>query len=200
MRKAVTSILILFAALAVPTPRSHATIIQLDDLYNNTPLVDQANAYLQGDATAGDLVQVIVAGNNGSIDAPNGSGLAGGDDQILLTLHVGVGQLGPNTGWVDTPLNYDSSLVGDKFYVRFWNGTTVGDSTYYGNSSLFVLLAGDAYHQAGFLDFAPDSSYPHQTDTPFSLLVIPEPSNLFLFGLIVWGILVWRKWRKSGMT
>ena len=196
MRKTFTNILILFAALAVVTRQSQATIIQLE-LYDSYPLVDQANVNLQGYATAGDLVQVILAGNNNAIDAPNAFGGVNGDDQLLITLHVGVGQPIPDTGLVDAFLNYNSSLVDSNFYVRFWNAATAGAATDYGNSSLFFLPAGDAFNQAA-VDFVPLSGSPHQTDQPFGAMVIPEPSNLFLFGLIGWGIWAWRKWRKFG--
>lgn len=167
--------------------RSRATTIQLE-LYNSYPLLDSDGLTpLAGDSSAGDLVQVILAGPNDAVNAPTALGGVGGDDTLLFTLHVGTGIPSSGTGLLDDfPLDYSSSLVDSNFYVRFWNGDTVGDSTFYGNSSIYQLLAGDAFNQAT-LDFVPLETSPHTTDQPFGLSVIPEPSNIFLFGFFILG-------------
>ena len=195
----VVGILVTAAALAVLPAR--ATIIQME-LYDSYAMVNSDGVtLLAGDAVAGDLVQVIETGPDNAINAPSSfTGLPSGDDTILFTLHVGTGEPSSGTGMLDAyPLNYNSSLVNTDIYVRFWNGTTVAGSTYYGNSSIFQLPPGDAFNQSQ-LDFVPTSGSPHTTDQPFSLNVVPEPSSLFLFGLVVFGGWTWKKRRQLGST
>jgi hypothetical protein len=191
--------ILLTAATVVVLP-ARATIIQLE-LYNSYPLVNSDGVTpLAGNASAGDLVQVIATGPDDAINAPNGStGLPSGDDTVLFTLHVGTGIPSSGTGLLDAyPLDYSSTLVDSNFYVRFWNGTTVADSTDYGNSAIFQLPVGDAFNQAE-LDFVPTSGSPHTADLPFSLNVVPEPSSLFLFGFVVLGIWMWKRRRQLGI-
>ena len=190
-------LLILLTAAAVAVLPAQATIIQME-LYNSYALVDSDNStLLAGDATAGDLVQVIATGPDLTINAPStGTGLASGDDTILFTLHVGTGMPISGTGLLDAyPLDYSSTLVGSKFYVRFWNGTTAADSTYYGNSLVTNLPPGDAFNQSQ-MDFVPTFGSPHTTDQPFSLSAVPEPSSLFLFGLAIFAVWTWKKRRN----
>jgi hypothetical protein len=196
-----TRVLILLAAATIGVSSARATTIQME-LFDSFALVNSDGVTpLVGNATAGDLVQVILTGPDDAINAPNNfSGLPSGDDTVLFTLHVGTGMPMSGTGMLDAyPLDYDSSLVNTDMYVRFWNGTTVADSTYYGNSSIFQLPAGDAFNQSQ-LDFVPTSGSPHTTDQPFSLSVVPEPSSLFLFGLVVFGAWTWKKRRQLGLA
>ena len=191
----------LVTAATIAALPARATVIQME-LYDSYALVNSDGVtLLAGDATAGDLVQVIETGPDSAINAPStGTGLPSGDDTVLFTLHVGTGMPTPGTGMLDAyPLNYNSSLVSTDIYVRFWNGTTVAGSTYYGNSSIFQLPAGDAFNQSS-LDFVPTAGSPHTTDQPFSLNVIPEPSSLFLFGLAVFGVWTWKKRREFGLV
>jgi hypothetical protein len=194
-------VLILVTTVTVMAMPARATTIQME-LFDSFALVNSDGVTpLAGNATAGDLVQVILTGPDDAINAPNSldDGLPGGDDTVLFTLHVGTGMLSSGTGMLDAyPLNYSSSLVNTDMYVRFWNGTTVADSTYYGNSAIFQLPAGDAFNQSS-LDFVPTSGSPHTTDQPFGLSVVPEPSRLFLFGLIVLGAWMWKKRRHFGL-
>jgi hypothetical protein len=187
------------ALLALGVRPCSAVIIQ-GELYDSFALVNNDGVtVLAGDATAGDLVQVIETGPDDAINVPgSGTGAPSGDDTVLFTLHVGTGIPSSGTGLLDAyPLDYDSSLVNTDIYVRFWNGTTVADSTYYGNSSIFQLPAGDAFNQSQ-LDFVPLSGSPHTTDQPFSLSTVPEPSSLFLFGLGIFGVWTWKRRRWVG--
>src|ERR1043166_8082838 len=199
MRRISPTLIVVFAALAAAVLPCAATLINLD-LYNSEPLLDETLTPLMGNTAAGDLVQVILTGPNGVPDAPSQSGSPGGDDVQLfvgdLRLHVGYGvPFNPDQGLLDVfPLQYDSSLVGTNIYVRFWNAATVGAATYYGNSVLTNLPAGTGPgSDQAQLDFVPSPEFPHVTDQPFSALVIPEPSNLFLFGMMIWGVRAWRK-------
>jgi len=186
-------VLLMLLWLSAVACRSYATTIQLE-LYNSYPLLNSDDLTpLAGNAAAGDLVQVILTGAGDAIDAPNQSGGASGNNSVLFTTHLGAG-MPPNSpqGYLDAfPLDYNSSLVGDYIYARFWNGLTPGASTYYGNSSLFQLPAGNAFSLAS-LDFVPTTSSPHVTDQRFGpLSVIPEPSNLFLYGIALVGVYQW---------
>lgn len=102
-------ILLLWSVLAC---RAHATTIQME-LYNSYPLLNSdALTPLAGNSSAGDLVQVILAGANNAIDTPNVYGSPGGDDTLLFTTHLGAGIPIPDPGYLDVfPLNYSSSLV-----------------------------------------------------------------------------------------
>ena len=202
MRRTSIILIVVFTAMAAVVLPCAATLINLD-LYNSEPLLDETLTPLQGNTVAGDLVQVILTGANGVPDAPNQSGNPSGDDVQLfvgdLRLHVGYGvPFNPDQGLLDVfPLQYDSSLVTSNIYVRFWNGTTVGSATYYGNSFIFQLPAGTGPNSdQAQLDFVPTSEFPHVPDQPFSALVVPEPSNLFLFGLLAWGFKAWRRRAK----
>jgi len=194
------TLILLMSTIVVVRP-VRATLIQME-LYDSFALVNSDGVTpLAGDSTGGDLVQVIETGPDNAINAPSaGTGLPSGDDTVLFTLHVGTGEPFSGTGMLDAyPLDYNSSLVSTDIYVRFWNGTTVAGSTYYGNSSIFQLPAGDAFNQSQ-LDFVPTSGSPHTTDQPFSLSAVPEPSSLFLFGLTVFGGWTWRKRREFGSS
>jgi hypothetical protein len=181
---------------------ARATTIQME-LFDSFALVNSDGVTpLAGNALAGDLVQVILTGPDDAINGPNSfnNGSPSGDDTLLFTLHIGQGMPMSGTGMLDAyPLDYSSSLVNTDFYVRFWNGTTVAGSTYYGNSSIFQLPPGDAFNQSQ-LDFVPTSGSPHTTDQPFSLSVVPEPSSLFLFGLVVFGVWTWKNRRQFGLA
>jgi hypothetical protein len=181
MKRRQIILLAIIMTLTMGVFSSQATLVQLE-LYNTYALIDENNVNLVGDASSGDLVQVILAGSG--IDAPDVYGNPGGDDVLMFTLHVGTGIPVPGTGLLDAfPLNYDSAMVTSNIYVRFWNAASVASATYYGNSSIFQLPPGDPFGLTN-LDFTPLESSPHQTNQPFNALVIPEPSNLFLFGLI----------------
>lgn len=205
MRRTTILLIVVCAALAGAAMPCAATTINLD-LYNSEPLLDSdASTPLQGTTSGGDLVQVLLLGADNTINPLDSFGNPTGDDTLLfvgdLRLHVGYGMpFDPNAGWLDVfPLQYDSALVGSNIFVRFYNAATLGAATYYGNSGTFTLPVGTGPggDQAA-LDFVPDAGSPHVTDQPILLTVIPEPSNLFLFGMMVWGVRVWRKRAKFG--
>ena len=193
--------LIVVSTLLIGFARPSAGVLINLDLNNTEPLLDSdAFTPLAGTTTGGDLVEVILAGADATPNGIDANGNPTGDDTMLfsgdLRLHVGYGvPFDPNAGLLDVfPLQYDSSLVGSNIYVRFFNATSAGGATNYGNSSVFVLPAGTGpNHDQALLDFVPTSSYLHVADIPISLTVIPEPSNLFLFGAVFGGLCWWRK-------
>jgi hypothetical protein len=101
----------------------------------------------------------------------------------------------PDQGLLDVlPLQYNSSLVSSNIFVRFFNAPTLGAATYYGNSSIWQLPAGTGpLLDQALLDFAPSSDYAHVANQPISFTVIPEPSNLLLFAMMIFGIRLWQK-------
>jgi hypothetical protein len=199
MKRIHTILLVVLSALTLVALPSGATIVQLE-LYNTYPLSNyNGSAVLQGDSTSGDLVQVILAGTDGAIDAPSTSGGPGGDDVLLFTSWVGWGMPVANTGQLDQwPLEYDLTLAGTNVYVRFFDASTAGAATYYGNSSIFVLPVGDGMNQAS-LDFVPLAGSPHAADQPAEFSIIPEPSDMFLFGVFIVGCWLWRHRNRYGI-
>lgn len=165
-------------------------------LYNTVPLLDSDGVTpLQGTATSGDLVQLILVGPNGVIDPPDSFGNPSGDDVLLIATHVGAGLPTTNTGLlVKSNILYPDSHAGTNAYVRFWNASTAAAATHYGTSAVFALPPGDAFGLAE-LDFVPSAGYPHIANIPFGTLsAVPEPSSLFAFGAII--ILAWMLRRR----
>ena len=100
-----------------------AAIITLN-AYNTEPLLgDDGATVLEGNASAGDLIQLIFAGPDGIANPPNiFDGSPDGDDVLLSDplnpFHVGVGQPVSNTGVFDVfGVQYDDSRVGDLVYI-----------------------------------------------------------------------------------
>lgn len=179
---------------------AHATVDLT--LFNSFPLLDSnGTTPLQGIAAYGDLAELILVGPNGVIDPPTVSGTPGGDDTLLFTTHVGTGLTTTNTGFlVQSSILYADSLAGTGAYVRFWNSNAPANATFFGNSALTNLPAGDAFGLAE-LDFVPLSGSPRTTDQPFSFggaAAVPEPSQLFLLGLVIMGGWLYRKHKKTG--
>ncbi len=175
-------------------------------LYNSFALVDNnGTTPLEGIASLGDLVQLILVGPNGVIDPPTtGTGAPSVDDTVLFTTHVGAGLPTTNTGFlVQSGILYADSFGGNSnAYVRFWNSNTTANATFFGNSALFTLPSGDAFGLAEF-DFVPLSGSPRTANQEFSgggPAAVPEPSQLFLFGLIIMGGWLYRKRGKSKAT
>lgn len=153
-------------------------------LFNSSALQDSdAATALEGTATAGDLVQLVLAGPNNTIDTPDGSGNPGGDDTILTVVnhptHVGSGMTTTNSGFlVQVNMRFSDAHVGTNAYVRFWNAPTVAAATHYGNSRLLTLPAADAFGEAE-LDAVPSSSDPRSTATGTS-----SSGTLFTFAAV----------------
>ncbi|MBT3192088.1 MAG: hypothetical protein HN341_05995 [Verrucomicrobia bacterium] len=137
-------------------------------IYNSSALQDSDSATaLEGGAGAGDLVQLVLAGPNNTIDPPDGSGNPGGDDTILTAVnhptHVGAGMTTTNSGFlVQANMRFGDTHVGTNAYIRFWNAATVAGATHYGNSKLLALPAPDAFGEAE-LDTVPLPSDPRTT-------------------------------------
>jgi len=180
MRGAIVALITVMAACAASAGTVDLT------LYNTEPLLDSdGSTKLEGDSGGGDLVQLILAGANGSIDAPTSTGEPGGDDSLLSVANnptfVGAGMVGAGTGKLtQSGMVYDDSLVGETVYVRFWNSDAASTATHYGNSKLLTLPAADAFGEAE-LDFVPATSDPRTTDTAFTFATIPTLSE--------WGVI-----------
>jgi hypothetical protein len=198
MRHARTTVLLICAMLAVAVQPARATVDLT--LFNSFALVDNnGTTPLEGYSTAGDLVQLILVGPNGVIDPPTGTGTPSGDDSLLFTTHVGAGTTQTNTGFlVQSSILYADSFAGTGAYVRFWNSNTAANATFFGNSALTNLPSGDAFGLAE-LDFVPLSGSPRTTDQAFGGggggAAVPEPSQLFLVGLVILAGWFYRKRR-----
>ena len=208
MRRIYLILIAVFTACAGVVFPCAATLINLD-LYNTEALLNSdASTPLLGNTTSGDLVQVILLGSGNTVSAPDQFGNPTGNNTLLFVadlslLHVGYGlPFNPDQGLLDVfPLQYDSGLVGTNIVVRFFNAPTLGAATDYGNSSVFALPVGTGPNaDQARLDFVPTTFYAHVTDQSFGALVIPEPANLFLFGLIAWGYWVWRRRMNVGIA
>ena len=160
----------LLAALFTAGIAANVAAVQME-FYNTHPLIDENGTPLQGAESSGDLVQLILVGNDNLINAPNPNGDASGDDTVLLTTHVGAGLPGSsNQGLLDVyPVDYSDSLIASNAYVRFWNAGTAMAATAYGETAIFALPAGDIFNQA-FFDFVPVISDARTTDIP-----LPSP-------------------------
>jgi len=96
---------------------------------------------LSSDLPVGSVIQYIYAGPDATIQPPDASGNITGDDVLLLTTSVGDDI--PWSGFINTPgcfyngYSTTYTTAGPKIYVRAWNSSAIGSSTYYGNSALF---------------------------------------------------------------
>ena len=89
----------------------------------------------------GCVVQVINAGANGIADPPDHNGNPTGDDTVVATTAIGTG-IAPDvtlSGRFSVSI-YPPPASGSHLYVRVFNATTATAATYYGQSSLFVVL------------------------------------------------------------
>lgn len=180
----------MLAAFALAGAWSTARAVDMT-LYNSAALLDSNGVTpLQGTSSGGDIVQVILAGANGSNDVPGVDGNPGGDDTMLGVLNnptfVGAGLTSTNTGFlVRSSLVYSNSLVGSVIYVRFWNYSAMVGATHYGDSALTNLPAGDAFGLAE-LDFVPTASHPRTTNKAFTAIpTLTEWGVIILVALVV---------------
>ncbi len=100
-----------------------------------------------GNPLTNQLILLIGVGANGVIDPPDADGV-GGDDVLLAVVS---GDANPNyinplevvPGVCSQQFSYDSEFSnlanGDVIYLRAYNGTTIANSTYYGNSPTDVV-------------------------------------------------------------
>jgi hypothetical protein len=165
-------------------------------LFNSFALLDVDDSTpLQGNASAGDLVQLVLAGANGVADIPDESGdPANGDSLLPASLannptHVGAGLPGSNHGLLyQVNLLYDTSYVGRSVFVRFWNGGQPWTATHYAQTAIFTLPAGDVFGEAEY-DFRPSAGATSwnafEAEDPVH---VPEP-RLFAFGACVLALL-----------
>ncbi|MFA5927848.1 MAG: T9SS type A sorting domain-containing protein [Candidatus Margulisiibacteriota bacterium] len=139
MKKSLTAILVSLLAvnLAVGATVLSIPSITIDSRGTTTDatgIKDQANVPLRGNGTAtGCIVQIIDAGSDAKVNVPRMIDLGlTGDDSILATVNIGFG----------FPTSADSGLFsktvaidpGKTIFVRAWNDSLSGASTYYGES------------------------------------------------------------------
>ncbi|MCX5867707.1 MAG: hypothetical protein NT009_09590, partial [Proteobacteria bacterium] len=107
---------------AIEYPNSNS--FSIVDSNGNTPLKN------------GDIVHLIYAGANGTIDPPNSMGQPTGDDVLLDTSYIGYGggALYPDKGFFSKNYSW-SGTYGQKLFVRAFNDT-ISNATYFGDSYL----------------------------------------------------------------
>ena len=97
------------------------------------PLTDSSGTQLED----GDLVQIIWAGADGTVDPVNATDcMPTGDDSLWAEMAIGEGY-GADTGLFKTELQTFKALhpgEGDVLYLRVFNGDVYHDATHYGES------------------------------------------------------------------
>ena len=96
---------------------------------------------LSTDLPVGSVIQYIYAGPDGAIQAPDANGNVTGDDVLLGTATVGSDNVWSGfsnvAGTFYNGYTAAYTAASPKIYVRAWNSTAIGSSSYYGNSALF---------------------------------------------------------------
>ncbi|MCX6347957.1 MAG: hypothetical protein NTV79_00430 [Candidatus Aureabacteria bacterium] len=135
-----------------------------------------------------DMVQLIYAGPDGVINPPNiYNGMPQGDDVLWEGFGIDAGGT-----FYRLFEHYDSSLLGDYVYIRFFNADVMGQVTFYGLSPLHQLS--EDFFGLDIWDVTEGGLY-LWTEYPF--IVIPEPETwLTLLPALAAGIFVYKK-RKS---
>ena len=159
-------------------------------LHNSAALVDSdSTTPLEGTASGGDLVQLVLTGANDVPDQPFSNGMPGGDDVLLTSAQnptfVGAGTLDTDTGFFSqSSILYDDSYVGSNVFVRFWNHSSAASATYYGDTAVTNLPAADGFDQAE-LDVVPTTAYPRATTNSTAGMPVYEIPTLSEWGMIV---------------
>jgi len=107
--------------------------------------------YLMGNTSSGDLVQLIWAGPDNTIDDPDSLGATTDDDSLIGTSHIGSGwPVNPDEGKFTATFTHDLLVAGTQVYVRAWNDSIViPDSTEYGESLLYTIQNSSDSHDFG---------------------------------------------------
>ncbi len=134
------------------------------------PLIDGTELKLQDD----DLVQLIWAGPDSLIDAPDATtGMPTGDDSLLTSVGIGYGYPGTNLGRFKIAMySYETHkkagfpAQGDFLYVRVFDAPTVGEDVgggWYGDSEVYEVQweFGEKFYSF------PDSTIDADTQVPW---------------------------------
>jgi len=160
MKKLILSFVLIIGFISVLHAQNYQGSIATTDFTTGLTILQPDNVTGVPD---GWICQIIIPGLDGVIDPPNTDGSPGGDDLLcngggnnfwdftwnsswtgIQGQHYGTVQfLWPNTGQGTEPC----ANVGENFYLRLFNNTTVATATKYLNSALFLLPAanGDLY-------------------------------------------------------
>lgn len=180
--------LLTFAVVAAASMAFSASIQWGANPVGSAVFLDNAGTAI---APGAGLVQLIYDGGDGldGFDGGAADGLVGGGNDVVVDTFLvgnGVAMMGDGKGALLTAYTYGSPYAqNDDFYIRFYDGATVGGSAFYAEVSGFAITAAD--------DLGTDQFYlaaPVQTTTP-----VPEPGTVML-GLAGLGALVARR-RKN---
>lgn len=179
-------VLFLFALYPGSAPGYTVNLIY----YASTGLMDENMALLED----GCIIQLIFTTNPGWPNPPQVyNGRPSGGDVLWQTVHTGDGVVDPDTGRFTAQFQYDSSLLGDYVYVRFFNAPSWPDVTYYGQTPLHTL---SDFFQLDIWDITAGGLY-LWTEYPF--MIIPEPATwLTLLPGLALAAFIFRKKKKEG--
>jgi len=107
--------------------------------YNGSILPGNADPALSNFCTVvpGCVVEIISVGSNGMAHVPNVNGSPSGGDSNLFTTFIGEGVTCETLGQFSTSF-YPPPAVGTKLYGRVFNAPSLGQATYWGQSSNFT--------------------------------------------------------------
>jgi hypothetical protein len=135
------------ATVRAPWYRSLKIYAGTDTAQAEYPLTDSSGTQLED----GDLVQIIWAGPDGTID-PLGTSdcMPTGDDSLWATMAIGEGY-DANSGLFKTELQTFKTLhlaEGDVLYLRIFNGDVYTDATHYAESATHTIAyqQGETFH------------------------------------------------------
>ncbi len=157
--------------------------------YATTGLMDENMALLED----GCIIQLIFTTDPGWPSPPSVyNGRPTGGDVLWQITRTGDGVIDVDTGRFSSEYQYDSSLLGDYVYVRFFNAPTWPQVTYYGQTPLHTL---SDFFQLDIWDITAGGLY-LWTEYPF--MIIPEPATwLTLLPGLALAAFIFRK-KKSG--
>ncbi len=122
------------------------------EAFSNQGCLDIDGSYLNGNTSAGDLVQLIWTGADNAINPADELGNVTGDDILLGTMYVGYGTITGVTanGRFSRVYSNDALVIGRKVYIRVWNSPIInGLQDAYGDSPLHTLTTDIDHHDFG---------------------------------------------------
>jgi len=185
MRKSIPIILACALLLVAGTPGTVRGYTVNLIYYNSVGLMDENMALLED----GCIVQLIFTTNPGWPSPPSVyNGRPTGGDILWETTSIGT-NAPANTGRFLDLFQYDSSLLGNYVYVRFFNAPTWPQVTYYGQTPLHTL---SDFFRLDIWDITAGGLY-LWTEYPF--MIIPEPATwlTLLPGLALAAFIFWKK-------
>jgi hypothetical protein len=184
MKRAILIIFILILITYALADRAQAYAVNLI-YYNSVGLMDEDMALLED----GCIIQLIFA-PTGVISPPSPWNGRPTGDNVLWEYTSPSGDDGT---FLDS-YSFDSSLIGQQVYIRFFNATTWPMVTFYGVSPLYTL--DELFFFPIDLWDVTDGGLYLWTEYPF--MIIPEPETwLTMLPALIFAIFIFRRKRKE---